>query len=97
MPRRDAVWVYDLRIPGMTTEKQREVVEELRRVGIAARYGFKPCRKQEEYAKDWEGGFEWESDRASREVVYLPVQPGVTTRDDARRTFEIIRRTLAPR
>lgn len=97
MPRRDAVWVYDLRIPGMTVEKQREVVEELRRGGIAARYGFKPCRKQEEYAKDWEGGFEWESDRASREVIYLPVQPGVTTRDDARRTFEIIRRTLAPR
>lgn len=97
MPRRDAVWVYDLRIPGMTTEKQREVVEELRWGGIAARYGFKPCRKQEEYRNGEGSDGEWESDRASREVIYLPVQPGVTTRDDARRTFEIIRRTLAPR
>lgn len=95
-PKRDAVWVYDLRIPRMTVETQRRVVEELRAVGVGVRYGFKPCRRQQEYLTldNRVGLGEWESDRASREVIYLPVAPGVTTKDDARRAFDVIRQTV---
>ena len=93
-PRRDAVWVYDFRVPGMRPSVQDGVVRELRAAGIEARYGFKPMRRQEEWAKDWGGGFEWESDRASREVVYLPVRHGETTREDCQRAFEIVRRIV---
>jgi dTDP-4-amino-4,6-dideoxygalactose transaminase len=97
-PYRDAVWVYDLRIPGMTYGKQREVVTRLQlesSTPIAARYGFYPCRRQDEYVSiaKWQGpeGLEWESDRASREIIYLPVDPDRTTKDTARKAFEIIR------
>lgn len=49
MPPRDSPWVYDLRIRGMTAEKQGKVVRALNTIGIAARHGFKPCSSQEEY------------------------------------------------
>lgn len=93
-PPRDAVWVYDFRIKGMTVETQRAIVKALQAAGIAARYGFKPMRRQEEW--NLSDTAEWESDRASREVIYLPVQPGVTTETGCRLAFEIVKRALCP-
>ncbi len=99
MPPRDAVWVYDLRVKGVTVEQQDGVVKELNGTGIAARHGFKPCSSQEEYERHravWavsrEGGTQ--AERASREVVYLPVQPGVTTEKDVRLAFEVLKTAL---
>lgn len=95
-PPRNAVWVFDIRIPGMSVEKQTAVVSALRTAGIEARHGFKPCRRQEEWADSWRavGPREWESDRASREVIYLPVQPGWTTEADCRRAFDVVQSAL---
>jgi perosamine synthetase len=95
-PYRDAVWVYDLRIPGMSYLTQKLLVCLLRAKDIPARYGFYPCRRQEEYKLIPESApfREWESDRASREVIYLPVEPGRTTKDTARKAFEIIKNAM---
>lgn len=93
MPARDAPWVYDLRIPGMSSEVQGRVVTELRAEGIEARHGFKPMHEQEEYRGCQRVGGE-QADMASREVVYLPISPGKTTREDCRRAFEVIRRIV---
>ncbi len=96
-PARDAVWVYDVRIPGLTRDRMGEVVRSLREAGVQARYGFYPCRRQAEYAKDvkmdgFDGfGGEWESDKASNEVFYLPVIPGETTKFSIMSSFEIIK------
>lgn len=100
-PDRSVVWVYDVRIPGMTVEEQDRVVAHLRSLGIEARHGFKPMTSQAEYSQHKFGnGMRNARDtrnnedvhpnayKASREVVYLPVQPGVTTRDDCRRAME---------
>ncbi len=92
MPPRDAVWVYDLRIPGLTSEVQDKIVKSLNEVGIAARHGFKPLRRQQEYAKGQDTS-EWQSDVASREVIYLPVHPGVTEKQ-IELAFEVIRANI---
>lgn len=89
-PARDAVWVYDFRVPNLCESVQDEIVRELRVNGIEARHGFKPMHAQEEFKNCRRVGGE-NAERASREVVYLPVQPGVTTRRDAERAFELIR------
>lgn len=93
MPLRDVVWMYDLRVPGLTWEKQARVVGELNREGIAARQSFKPCHLQEEYKKCKVVGGEM-AKRLSNEVLYLPVSPGTTTRESVSKAFAIIRRTL---
>ncbi len=90
MPPRDAPWVYDLRIPGLTSERQGEVIRELNRAGIAARHGFKPMSRQEEFKGCRKYGGE-AAVRASREVLYLPIQPGVTSQDTARLAFQILK------
>jgi dTDP-4-amino-4,6-dideoxygalactose transaminase len=43
MPRRDAPWVYDMRIPGLTWEQLDAIVHRLNEMGIPARHGFKSC------------------------------------------------------
>lgn len=91
MPPRDAVWVYDFRVPGMASTQQDAAVRALQVAGIAARHAFKPMRKQEEWEKDWGGGFEWESDRAAREVIYLPISTTGEVRENA---FEIVKRAI---
>lgn len=88
-PKRDAVWVYDLRISNLLY-LQRPVIEALRNVGIAARYGFKPMSTQEEYKTCRKVGGN-EALSASKEVIYLPVQPGITTPDKCREAFDIIK------
>lgn len=74
MPHRDAPWVYDIRIPGLSWIKQTEIVIALCQAGIAARYAFKPMHLQEEYnACECVGGDV--ARRASQEVIYLPLGP----------------------
>lgn len=99
MPRRDAPWVYDFRVR-MTEEKQNELVRTLNEAGIAARHAFKPMHRQREfvanagYAATMRMTRPWNSTIASREVVYLPIQPGVTTREDCRRAFDVVEKVL---
>lgn len=94
-PPREAVWVYDLRVSGMTSETQDRVVRTLREAGIQARHGFKPMHAQTEFKDCRRVGGE-NAERASREVIYLPVAPGSTTRADAERAFALIR-SIVPR
>lgn len=95
MPDRDAPWVYDLRIPGMTRERQHETVKALNDAGIKARHGFKPMSNQLEYCRCrkvlslGEDGLS-EAERASQEVIYLPLTPGEVTEETAAKAFEII-------
>lgn len=78
MPARDAVWVYDLRIPGLTEPQQDSIIKELNSKGIAARHAFKPMSRQPEFAGPYE---HLNAHRLSREVLYLPVSPGMTQAD----------------
>lgn len=100
MPPRDAPWVYDLRIPGMTSEQQGRVVGALQEVGVAARHAFKPCSRQEEYrqcrmaARDLITGTA--ASLAAREVIYLPLTGGRGDGYNCEGVFYLIRRTLDP-
>lgn len=95
MPPRQAPWVYDLRIPGMPEAKQNELIRKLRAAGIAARHGFKPMCDQQEFIKcrmiadDNINGTK--SRLASKEVLYLPIQPGITTEEVVNRAMNIIK------
>lgn len=87
MPERQAPWVYDLRIPGLTPDRQTELICELRASGVAARHGFKPISTQEEYryrVKSCPQAL-----LASQEVIYLPIAPN-TTQEECERAFEIL-------
>ena len=88
MPDRQAVWVYDLRIPGLTWERQTAIVRALNEAGIAARHGFKPMHTQEEYKGCRAVGGE-NALKASLEVLYLPANPGITEAD-CRRAFDVL-------
>lgn len=93
MPPRDAPWVYDLRIPGMMPLRQTELVRALQAEGIAARHAFKPCHTQAEYrhCKVYGNG---NAAVASREAIYLPLDPGKVTKESARKAFEVIRKVV---
>lgn len=98
MPARDAVWVYDVRIPGLTRPKQQEVVQALNQAGIAARMGFLPMTQQPEFSacrRVHQSPGPSRATVAAEEVFYLPVQPGVTTRADCERSFHLIRDLIA--
>lgn len=71
MPYRDAPWVYDLRIPSMTSLKQTILVREMNSKGIAARHGFKPMSIQPEFQTL--GYYSSNAYKASCEVIYLPL------------------------
>lgn len=82
MPYRDAPWVYDLRIPGLTRGRQDKIVAGLRAVGVEARHGFKPMRRQPEYLNvNWPAE-PTKADIASREVIYLPLTGDMRYRAD---------------
>lgn len=91
MPKRDANWVYDLRIPHLTTQNQDKIVQTLRKMGIEARHGFKPMHGQAEYCDCrtvMQGGWSI-AEVVSREVIYLPLHPDL----DHKRvieTFQVI-------
>ena len=82
MPPRDVVWVYDLRIPGMTSERQDQLVRGLNQRGVAARHCFKPMTTMEE----WQGQQPVSPNalRLSQEVIYLPAVPYLTEWDVTR-------------
>ena len=80
MPERDVVWVYDLRIPGLTTMYQDALVSELNRAGVAARHAFQPMSKQIEYPGHIGGSH---AARLAQEVIYLPVLPTYQREDAA--------------
>ena len=83
-PPRQSPWVYDIRIPGMARDKQDRVVKALKDAGIQARHAFKPLSQQEEFRGcRLIRGDRHEAEIASREVIYLPIQPGTTTRESA--------------
>jgi len=74
-PAREVCWVYDLRIPNLDYSKQRGLVEYLRASGIPARYGFKPMTFLEEYVPERNNSKTPHSYDASREVIYLQLDP----------------------
>lgn len=94
MSPRNKVWVYDLRIPGMTQVQQNSLVAALQAAGVAARHGFKPMSRQREFQQCRVFGNNVAACLAS-EIVYLPVVPGVTTPEDVTRAFEVINRHIA--
>jgi perosamine synthetase len=75
MPPRDVVWVYDLRIPGITLKQQSQMVSQLNSWGVTARQGFKPMSQQAEYA-GCRGGMRAQC--LASEIIYLPVFPEMT-------------------
>ncbi len=93
MPYRDAPWVYDIRIPGLSWVKQCEIVIALGQAGIQARFAFKPMSLQEEYQHCRKVGGE-NARKASVEVLYLPLTPGMVTEESAKKAFEIIQSIL---
>ena len=116
MPKRDAIWVYDILLPdskagwetniknpnfGMPVyEPLHKIVKTLNAEGIAARCGFKPMKKQEEFknCRRVIKSLTTEvsvADRMSARVMYLPVSPGRTTEADCKRAFDLIRQRLA--
>lgn len=94
MSPRDSPWVYDFRIPELSCEKQTEIVRALQASGIPARHAFKPMHLLEEFkhCRVIGGG---EAERASREICYLPISPGITTEESTRLAFDIVRKVVS--
>lgn len=89
--RREAVWVYDVRVPGMLPEMQTAAVRRLREAGIEARYGFKPMTSLREFYDA--NSLNSSAAAASREVIYLPVTLR-TTRSSVQRAMELLQEIL---
>ena len=94
MPYRDAPWVYDLRIPNLGNTQQDRIVTQLNKEGIAARHGFKPLHLQEEFrgrVKFYGPRYNAETQcwRASQEVIYLPLTPGIKL-EDCQKAIDLI-------
>lgn len=92
MPPRDAPWVYDLRIPGLDSDRQDAIVAALNQQGVAARHGFKRMTCQEEYFVPGMGFTE--AAKASREVIYLPLDNREINGHFGVEAFKTIRREL---
>lgn len=92
MPPRQAPWVYDVRIPGLSSEQQTTIVKTLNQQGIAARHSFKPMSRQKEFqfckwyskgkTSDIPGSIHpyTNADTLSQEVAYFPLV-GITAED----------------
>lgn len=74
MVSREVPWLYDLRIPGLRTEQQAELVSRLNSV-LYARPGFRPVSFMDEYRNCMRVGGSVEAVRASREVIALDCSP----------------------
>jgi dTDP-4-amino-4,6-dideoxygalactose transaminase len=92
MPPRAAKWVYDLRLPGMDHPQQNEIVKRLQAAGIQARHGFKTMSSQPEF-KDCRLVGNGAAYRAAREVIYLPISPGATTKESVQLAFNVLARS----
>lgn len=93
-PYRDSPWVYDFRIPSLGTNFQNRIITTLKSKGIEARHSFKPLSHQEEYRTIPGSSSYPNSLKASTEVIYLPISPGVTSKADCERAFIIVRQCL---
>lgn len=71
MPKRNVVWVYDIRHP-----KKDKLVKFLNDKGYKARHGFKPMSLQPMYPKKRARNLN--AYKLSREICYLPVSPLMT-------------------
>lgn len=81
LPNRDAVWVYDVLCPRGTDTQA--IVDELNTQGIAARLGFKPMCRQDEFKncptiRSQATGAISMTAFYSAHVIYLPVNPEMT-------------------
>ena len=94
MPKRDAVWVYDVRVAGLTRAKMDGIVGLLKTQNIQARHGFAPMTEQEEYRGCRLVGSGGMSRRAADEVFYLPCDPATVTRESCARVFDGIKAAL---
>lgn len=93
-PLRDVVWVYDIRIPGMTLEAQKRIVKALQESGVAARYGFKPMSWQPEFVKcRYVADFRY-SERLASQVIYLPCDPLTFEGEKVGGMFDVILKAL---
>lgn len=95
MPERAAPWVYDLRIKGMTSMQQNQIVKALQGIGVNARHAFKPMHTQREYCLCRAFGPErtWGACMAAKEVIYLPIGPLDVIRPAA--SFDTIAKVLS--
>lgn len=85
MPARSSVWVYDIRIPGLTRERQDKLIRELNQRGIAVRHSFKSMSDQPEFLGDTIPVRDYpNASKASQEVIYFPVSP-LFSREDVER------------
>ncbi|MFA5056476.1 MAG: aminotransferase class I/II-fold pyridoxal phosphate-dependent enzyme [Opitutaceae bacterium] len=80
LPKREACWVYDLRVPGMNAAQQSQIIANLNAAGVAARHAFKPMSSQQEYRKPH---FHLKANLFAREVFYLPADPTITEQQAA--------------
>lgn len=71
MPKRAVNWVYDVRVPGLTTPVQNCIVNTLKSEGIQARHCFKPMTIQPEFSN--RQPVSPNALRLSQEVIYLPI------------------------
>ncbi len=90
MPPRDCPWVYDVKLPITNPLLQSRIVQRLNYLGIAARYGFKPMRDQEEYKGSPYFGNHL-SKRYATQMIYLPLTPGQVTDHQIDQTFKVLR------
>lgn len=96
MPPRDAPWVYDVRLPWGADN--RVVVHALCEAGVPARLAFWPMHRQEEFKecrfvrkhRDDETIMVGQSDVAANQIIYLPLTPGLLSRADVERAFEVM-------
>lgn len=91
MPLRDANWVYDFRIPGLTRAIQKEIVETLRKEGIPARYGFVPMSLQDEFKNCTLISEVNNAERFYTEIIYLNLDLDKDEADEyMKRTMKIV-------
>jgi perosamine synthetase len=75
MPKRDVVWMYDLRVSANDLEPLMTFLAEK---GIETRLGFKPMSMQPMYMGFFEGLFAY---KLSRETLYLPTFTDITKKE----------------
>lgn len=91
MPRRDAPWVYDFRVPDMAGGIQDRLVQILRANGFQARHCFKPMTQQPEYSRSRRIEGERLGARLAREVIYLAIDHDATERWSVGAAFQTVR------
>ncbi len=93
MPERDVTWVHDVRVSGLTREKQFQVVKALNATHIEARISFWPMHLQEEFKSCRVVG-NGNAERMANEVFYLPCDPGTVSEEMVATGARIIQQTL---